>query len=300
MAIEAKRLRCRLSHSLENARMHRISDRKKPFTAPAGLWFQLRSCNPILAWTAIFHAALFLIALGLFMVDSREVMGVNAWIKPMKFMVSITIYLATVAWLMGHIKRPRWAVGTIAWGISSCMVVETILIFMQAGRGVRSHFNVMTPFDAGVFTIMGMGVIIDSLLMALMLLLFFKREVRLAPPTLWGIRIGIVMFLLGGIVGGWMSSQGGHTVGSEDGGPGLPFLNWSMTGGDLRIGHALGLHGLQVMPILGYLITKRRNSENGSLVPVWALKTFGGLYGTMFLITLLQALQGRTITSLWG
>ena len=137
--------------------MHRISDRKKPFTAPAGLWFQLRSCNPILAWTAIFHAALFLIALGLFMVDSREVMGVNAWTKPMKFMVSITIYLATVAWLMGHIKRPRWAVGTITWGISSCMVVETILIFMQAGRGVRSHFNVMTPFDAGVFTIMGSG-----------------------------------------------------------------------------------------------------------------------------------------------
>ena len=89
-------------------------------------------------------------------------------------------------------------------------------------------------------------------------------------------------------------------IGIPDGGPGLPFLNWSMTGGDLRIGHALGLHGLQVMPTLGYLITKRRNSENGSLVPVWALKTFGVLYGTMFLITLLQALQGRTITSLWG
>lgn len=278
--------------------MHRVSEREKPLVAPAGLWQQLKSRNPILARTAIFHAALFLIALGLFMVDSREVMGVNAWIKPMKFMVSITIYLVTVALLMGHIERPRWAVRTIAWGISSCMVVETTLIFMQAGRGVRSHFNVMTPFDAGVFSIMGLGVIIDSLLMALMLCLFFRRDVELAPPHLWGIRIGIVMFLLGGIVGGWMSSQGGHTIGSEDGGPGLPFLNWSMTGGDLRIGHALGLHGLQVMPILGCLITKRRNSENISLFAVWALKTFGVLYGTMFLITLLQASQGRAITSL--
>ena len=280
--------------------MHRISDREKPLLVPAGLWLQLKSHNPILARTAIFHAALFLIALGLYMLDSREIMGVNAWIKPMKFTVSITIYLATVAWLMGHIKRPRWAVGTIAWGISACMVVETTLIFMQAGRGVRSHFNVMTPFDAGVFSIMGVGVIIDSFLMALMLLLFFKRDVTLAPSRLWGIRIGIAMFLVGGIVGGWMSSQGGHTVGSEDGGPGLPFLNWSMTGGDLRIAHALGLHGLQVMPILGWMISRSGDSENGRLVPAWALKTFGVLYGVMFLFTLLQASQGRTITSLWG
>ena len=280
--------------------MHRISDREKPLVMPAGLWLQLRSRNPILAWTAFFHAALFLIALGLFMVDTREVMGVNAWIKPMKFMVSITIYLATVAWLMRYIERPRWAVGIIAWGISSCMVVETTLIFMQAGRGVRSHFNVMTPFDAGVFSIMGLGVIIDSLLMALMLCLFFRRDVELAPPHLWGIRIGIAMFLLGGIVGGWMSSQGGHTIGSEDGGPGLPFLNWSMTSGDLRIAHALGLHGLQIMPILGWMISRSRNSENGWLVPTWALKAFGVMYGVMFLLTLLQASQGRAINSLWG
>ena len=279
--------------------MHRISDRKNMFIAPAEVWLQLRSRNPILAWTAFFHAALFLIALGLFMVDSRDVMGINAWIKPMKFTVSITIYLVTLAWLMGHIERPRWAVSTIAWGISSCMVVETTLIFMQAGRGVRSHFNVMTPFDAGVFSIMGLGVIIDSLLMALMLYLFFRRDVELATPHLWGIRIGIVLFLLGSIVGGWMSSQGGHTVGSEDGGPGLPFLNWSMSGGDLRIGHALGLHGLQVMPILGCLIAKRRNSENGSLVPVWVLITFGVLYGTLTLAVFMQAMAGVSIASLW-
>jgi len=280
--------------------MHRFSDEKKRFIAPAEVWLELKSRNPILAWTAFFHAALFLIALGLFMVDSREVMGVNAWIKPMKFTVSITIYLVTLAWLMGHIERPRWAVGTIAWGISSCMVAETTLIFMQAGRGVRSHFNVMTPFDAGVFSIMGLGVIIDSLLMALMLYLFFRRDVELATPHLWGIRIGIVLFLLGGIVGGWMSSQGGHTIGSEDGGPGLPFLNWSMTGGDLRIAHALGLHGLQIMPILGWMISRSRNSENGWRAPTWALTAFGVMYGVMFLLTLLQASQGRAITSLWG
>ena len=73
-----------------------------------------------------------------------------------------------------------------------------------------------------------------------------------------------------------------------------------MTGGDLRIAHALGLHGLQVMPILGWMICRSGHSKNGRLVPAWTLKTFGVLYGVMFLFTLLQASQGRTITSLWG
>ena len=279
--------------------MHRISDNEKPLVVPAGLWLQLRSRNPILAWTAFFHAALFLIALGLFMVDTREVMGINPWIKPMKFMASISIYLVTIAWLMGHIERPRWAVQLIAWGIASCMIAETAVIFMQAGRGVRSHFNVLTSFDASLFSIMGIGVIIDSLLMILMLLLFFRRHETIAPPYLWGIRIGIIMFLIGGIVGGWMSSHGGHTVGSQDGGPGLPFVNWSMTGGDLRIAHAFGLHGLQVMPILGYLLSKRRAPRDGPLASAVILTTFGVLYATVILVTLLQAMAGISITSVW-
>ena len=200
---------------------------------------------------------------------------------------------------MGHITRPRWAVHTIAWGIATCMIVESTLIFMQAGRGVRSHFNDTTPLDASVFSIMGIGVIIDSLLMGLMLVLFFRRDLKLPPSRLWGIRIGIIMFLLGGLVGGLMSAHGGHTIGAEDGGPGLAFVNWSLTGGDLRIAHALGLHGLQIMPILGWLIATRRNSETGLKRPGWPLVTIGALYVAMWLMVLIQAMAGASITSLW-
>lgn len=38
--------------------------------------------------------------------DSRLVMGTNPWIKPVKFAISITIYVWTVAWLLEYRRLP--------------------------------------------------------------------------------------------------------------------------------------------------------------------------------------------------
>jgi hypothetical protein len=86
---------------------------------------------------------------------------------------------------------------------------------------------------------------------------FFKQKNFAAPmPFIWGIRLGIILFVLFSFEGGIMASRLSHTVGAPDGGPGIPVFNWSTGYGDLRIAHFTGIHSLQILPLFGYYVAR--------------------------------------------
>src|SRR5690349_8011140 len=87
--------------------------------------------------------------------DQRLILGINPWIKPMKFFSSITIFLWTVAWFMPETAHMPKARAFVRWVIGPAMIIEMIGIVTQVVRGTTSHFNVHTAFDALVFSIMG-------------------------------------------------------------------------------------------------------------------------------------------------
>jgi hypothetical protein len=247
--------------------------------------------NPLLTLVGFLHVVLLLATVVGYATDDRLVMGVNTWLKPGKFMFSLVLYLWTIAWFSKYIRRPRWLIRTVSMVISITIVIESSCLLLQAGRGTTSHYNVATDFDAAIFQTMGVMISIDMLMTAVILFMLSKPSIRLHPAYLWSLRLGIVLFLAGGALGGAMLANGAHTFGAPDGGPGLPFLNWSTVGGDLRIAHGMALHALQILPLTGFAISRwpavPRTSTKFLLVALAALLYAGGM-----LVLYRQAIAG--------
>lgn len=217
---------------------------------------QILRRDRVLATAGLFHLILFALMLAVATFDTRTVSGINPWWKPMKFAVSIAAYLWTLAWFVPYARGPRRRLGIVRWGISAVMVVEMLCIGLQAGRGTTSHFNNATSFDALLWTIMSVGILLNTILDVVFLAMLWVPKTSLPPGYLWGIRLGFLIFLAGGLEGLAMVGRGGHTIGAPDGGPGLPLLNWSTRAGDLRVAHLLGLHALQLVPLAGFGLTR--------------------------------------------
>ena len=89
-----------------------------------------------------------------------------------------------------------------------------------------------------------------------------------------------------------MTVAGAHTVGAPDGGPGLPGTGWSVERGDLRVPHFVGLHALQALPLLGFLLGRRRRADATRVRLVLAA---AASYAGLFAMLLWQALRGQSL-----
>jgi hypothetical protein len=244
----------------------------------------------LLRWTAVAHVIAFLLLIPLAFLDPQTILGVSRWVKPMKFAVSIVVFTATMTWLLAKLRDSDRAVERIATIISATMTLEFALLIMQATRGVRSHFNVDTPFDGAVFTAMGLAIVANTAAVCWATWLYFRRPSTMRGAVLTGIRAGLVLFILASLQGFTMIALKGHSVGVHDGGPGLLFVNWSTRGGDLRIAHFFGMHALQGLPLLGLVLDRLRVPRSDRWVTIAAL-----LWTTITALLVVQAFAGQPL-----
>ncbi|TWP48200.1 hypothetical protein FKR81_29410 [Lentzea tibetensis] len=237
-----------------------------------------------------------LCAIGM-LVDDRVLVGEPIWAKPFKFAVSAALYTIALAWFLSFLRRGRrvgWWAGTI---IVAAATIEVPAIIFQVLRGKRSHFNAETPFDANVLSMLGMLIMLVWLMHAVIavLLLFAKLENK---ALAWSIRLGLLISMAGLSVGVLMATPkpgepgpagtvGGHSVGAVDGGPHLPVVGWNTEVGDLRVPHFIGIHAVQVVPVVIALLGRR-----ASTFLAWVV---GVAYAGLFAITFWQAARGQAV-----
>ncbi len=261
-------------------------------------WTELAGRNRPLAYGGLAFLAMAVVSAVLIPFDNRTVMGINPWIKPLKFDLSVAVYLWTLGWLLYALAgRFPGSVRWISWGVLVCMVVEIICIKVQAVRGVTSHFNLATPLDGLIFGTMGNFIFINTLLIGFATVLFWVSSPPVEAAYLWGIRLGFVTFLLGSLVGVVMVMHNAHSVGVSDGGAGLPLLNWSTIGGDLRAAHFVGMHALQLFPLAGYLL-HRYHAGGGRLSPALLTVLFCLGYTLLAYGVFSRAMAGKPVVAM--
>ncbi|MCA8831105.1 hypothetical protein [Hymenobacter pini] len=234
---------------------------------PVATWLRvLHRANPVLAWSGWLNVALLLLALALLTFDHRLITGLPAWVKPAKFALSGLLYLWTLGWLLADLPAPAsGAVRLISIAAALSMVVEMGCIFLQAARGTTSHYNTASAFDGLIFGLMGTFILVNTLATIWAVYLVWHYQPHGPAGYVWGVRLGLLVFLVGSVLGGVMIRLGQHTVGAPDGGPGLPGLGWSTRAGDLRLAHFLGMHALQALPLLGWALSHWQPRHAGAL-----------------------------------
>jgi uncharacterized membrane protein len=221
---------------------------------------ELRKRNPILYYFGWLYFIGGVISMIMTQASDITVLNINAWIKPMKFFFSIWIFCWTMGWYLVYLTNKR-RTRIYTWVIVIVMIIEQVIITWQAANGRLSHFNTTTPFYQLLFSIMGGAIVTLTVWTAVIGYSFFKQKQFDVPmPYIWGIRLGIILFVLFSFEGGIMASRLSHTIGAPDGSPGLPLVNWSKQYGDLRVAHFIGIHSLQLIPLFGYYIARSNRS----------------------------------------
>jgi len=264
--------------------------------------------RPLMILTAAMAGLVVVGIVGMF-ADSRVLTGLPIWDKPTKFALSILIYSVTWAWLIAQLDRAR----RVAWWAGAVSAVflglEMVILVGDVVRGTTSHFNVSTPLDATLWMVMASAIAVVWLATLLVSVILFRNPGPDRARNL-AIRAGAVIAVIGMALGFLMTTPqpgqiaaggkilGAHTVGLADGGPGLPILGWSTVGGDLRIPHFVGMHALQLIPLLliGCELLSRRNQALRT--PTVRFRLVGVAtagYAALLALLTWQALRGQSV-----
>jgi hypothetical protein len=202
----------------------------------------------LLILSGLFH-------LGVLLIGGGSWEGPLSLRKPMTFGLSFGMTLINVTLIASFLSLTDRARALLLGILAVACVLETFLVSMQAWRGVPSHFNVETPFDAVVAQTLAIGGFALVVVIVALTVLAFRDRALLPQGLRAAIRAGFVALVAAQIAGGLMIATGMRLVFSGD-----PQRAYA-TGGWLKPVHAVLLHGILVLPSLAWLISRTNWNE---------------------------------------
>lgn len=229
-------------------------------------------------------------------IDDRTWLGEPVWIKPLKFLVALTVYLATLAifarWIPARIRAASpWRRFEAA--VCFAVLAEVVWIGSAAALGTGSHFNTTSDLWRGIYGVMGFfAAFLTSASLVMAVLIHRNPQTGLDPALKLSVVLGLGLTLpLTLVVAFTMAAGTGHHVGTPLTGASVPLTGWSREVGDLRAPHFIATHALHAVPLAGWLVAGRLRP------PIARATVFGAALAWVALTlgTFAQALAGKPL-----
>lgn len=208
-----------------------------------------------------------------------------SWRKPTVFGFSFAVTGLALA-AVHRALRPGVLSALTCIGFGVGALVETAVITVQRWRGVPSHFNNATPLDSRLFGAMGTAIIVIALAILITTVRAFRRTSLPAGMAL-AVRAGLVLLVIGQALGAAIIQHGSAKVAADP----ATIDTASVVGaaGQLKVPHAVALHGVQVLPVLAWLLSAVAITE-ARRVQIVATAALG--YAGLVAVSALQAFRG--------
>jgi hypothetical protein len=203
--------------------------------------------------------------------------------KPTTFGLSFGLTLINVTLIASFLSLKDRTRSLLIGVFSAACVLETFLVSMQAWRGVPSHFNMETPFDAAVAQTLAAGGFTLVVVIVILAVMALRDRSQLPHGLRLAIQAGLVALVAAQIVGGVMIATGVRLVFKGD-----PQLAYA-TGGWLKPAHAALMHGILVLPLLAWWLSRTGWNERSQIRAVW---TGIGLYAFVVLGAVVASVLG--------
>jgi hypothetical protein len=203
-----------------------------------------------------------LIHLAILVISGASWAGPLSLRKPTTFGLSFGLTLISIAWVASFLRLSERARAVLLGAFTVACALETALVTLQAWRGVPSHFDLETPFDAMVARTLAAGGFALVAIIIVMTLAAFRTNPTVPISLQIAVQIGFVALVGAMLVGAIMIAKGMMLVFAGD-----PQAAYRI-GGALKPTHAVFMHGIFVLPALAWLLSFASCSERRRLVAV--------------------------------